>query len=77
MTARSRTFEVLFIITVLLGVFCVGFGISKREHIKQLSGIADGAIVGSAFVKRITHHAASGTAAIAQAVAEYCKELVG
>jgi tryptophan synthase alpha chain len=56
---------------------CVGFGISKREHIQQLSGVADGAIVGSAFVKRMTQHAPQGPAAIAKAVAEYCRELRG
>ena len=33
---------------------CVGFGISKAEHIKQFAGVADGAIVGSAFVKKIS-----------------------
>ena len=29
----------------------VGFGVSKREHTKKLSEIADGVIVGSAIVK--------------------------
>ena len=56
---------------------CVGFGISTPEHLRQLSDVADGAIVGSAFVKRITQHAAGGTAAIVKAVGDYCRELRG
>jgi tryptophan synthase alpha chain len=56
---------------------CVGFGISKPQHIRQLSGVADGAIVGSAIVKRMTRHASEDPTAIARAVAEYCLELRG
>jgi tryptophan synthase alpha chain len=54
---------------------CVGFGISKPQHIHQLSDVADGAIVGSAVVKRMTQHATEGPESIAKAVATYCREL--
>jgi tryptophan synthase alpha chain len=54
---------------------CVGFGISRPEHVAQLAGVADGAIIGSAIVKRITAHLASSPDGIAQAVGEYCQEL--
>ncbi len=33
---------------------CIGFGISQVEHVRQLSPIADGLIVGSALVRRLT-----------------------
>jgi tryptophan synthase alpha chain len=55
---------------------CVGFGINKPEHVQQLSGVADGAIVGSAFVRRMTEHAADGADGIARACAAYCRELL-
>src|SRR5207302_560148 len=46
---------------------CVGFGINKAQHVKQLHGLADGAIVGSAFVRRIREHLNQGPEAIAAA----------
>lgn len=50
---------------------CVGFGISKPEHVRQLASVADGAIVGSALVKRV------GTATDPAKEAEvFCKELL-
>jgi len=55
---------------------CVGFGISTAQHIAQLKGHADGAIVGSAIVKRITQHATESPGKIADSVKEYCKELL-
>jgi tryptophan synthase alpha chain len=54
---------------------CVGFGISTAEHVRQLGELADGAIVGSAMVKRMKQHVSEGPEAIAAAVGEYCREL--
>ncbi len=36
---------------------CVGFGVSKPEHVELVAEIADGVIVGSALVKLIAKHA--------------------
>jgi tryptophan synthase alpha chain len=55
---------------------CVGFGISTAAHVKQLAGVADGAIVGSAVVRRMTANAATGADAIVDAVGAYCRELL-
>jgi len=51
----------------------VGFGISGAEQVRQVrSWGADGAIVGSALVKRM---AAAGEAEVAQQAGEFCREL--
>jgi tryptophan synthase alpha chain len=55
---------------------CVGFGISTPTHVQQLAGVADGAIVGSAVVRRMKLHVNEGSGPIAAAVGSYCKELL-
>jgi tryptophan synthase alpha chain len=55
---------------------CVGFGVSKPEHVRELKDIADGVIVGSALVKKLETAAADRAAALA-GVRELVKELSG
>jgi len=55
---------------------CVGFGINKPEQVKQLAGLADGAIVGTAVVRRVREHMTEGPKRIADAIEAYCKELL-
>jgi tryptophan synthase alpha chain len=55
---------------------CVGFGIATPQHVAQLAGVADGAIVGSAVVRRMQKHRDEPPAVIAQAVSDYCRELL-
>jgi len=54
---------------------CVGFGISRPEHVAAVARLADGAIVGSAISHRIADHARESPAKIARAVADLCQEL--
>lgn len=57
----------------------VGFGIGRPEQVAQVTAAADGAIVGSAIVKRIAAAVESGasTEGIATAISDYVKELCG
>jgi len=55
---------------------CVGFGISRPEHVAQLARLADGAIVGSALVRRMRQHVGEGAQAVASAAADFCRELL-
>jgi tryptophan synthase alpha chain len=54
---------------------CVGFGISQPRHLAQLQGVADGAIVGSAFVKRMKPHLQAGPDELARVVGDFTREL--
>jgi tryptophan synthase alpha chain len=54
---------------------CIGFGISRPEHVKLLAPVADGLIVGSAIVRRVAEAAAAPRDEVRQEVGEYVAEL--
>ena len=53
---------------------CVGFGVSKPEHVRELKDIADGVIVGSAVVKKLEAAATNRAKALADTT-QLVKEL--
>jgi tryptophan synthase alpha chain len=56
---------------------CVGFGIGRAQQLRDLRGIADGAVVGTAFVKRMAEAISGGPEAMGQACAQMTRELLG
>jgi tryptophan synthase alpha chain len=55
---------------------CVGFGIHQPRQIAELAKIADGAIVGSAIVRRLKEHRSDNSAVIAAAAGDYVRHLL-
>ena len=55
---------------------CIGFGISKPEHVKLLAPVADGLIVGSAIVRRIATASEQPRDKVLREVGEYVAELL-
>ncbi|MEM7479142.1 MAG: tryptophan synthase subunit alpha, partial [Planctomycetota bacterium] len=53
---------------------CIGFGISRVEHVKLLSPVADGLIVGSAIVRRLAEN--SNPEQAVEAVDNLARELI-
>ena len=55
---------------------CVGFGISKPEHVAGLEGVADGVIVGSALVRRMKQSTGGDQQTLIDAMATFVASLV-
>lgn len=55
---------------------CVGFGLSTAAHLRALKGHADGAIVGSALVRRM-RQGGDSPEQVATAAGAFCRELLG
>ena len=55
---------------------CIGFGISRPEHVRLLAPVADGLIVGSAIVRRLAEAATRPREAVLNEVGDYVGELL-
>ncbi len=55
---------------------CIGFGISRPEHIRLLAPVADGLIVGSAIVRRVARAAERPREEVLSEIDEYVGELL-
>jgi tryptophan synthase alpha chain len=55
---------------------CIGFGINQPEHIKLLSPVVDGLIVGSGIVRRIAEASQRPRADVLKEIGEYAATLV-
>jgi len=55
---------------------CIGFGISHPEHVRMLSPVADGLIVGSAIVRRVAEAATRPREEVLREIARYVDDLL-
>ncbi len=55
---------------------CIGFGISRPEHVRMLAPVADGLIVGSAIVRRTAEAATKPRAQVLAEIGDYVSELL-
>lgn len=55
---------------------CIGFGISRPEHVQMLAPVADGLIVGSAIVRRMAEAESRGRQAVLAEIGDYVEQLI-
>jgi tryptophan synthase alpha chain len=55
---------------------CIGFGISRPEHVRMLIPVADGLIVGSAIVRRVAETATKPREQVLDEIDNYAAELL-
>ena len=55
---------------------CIGFGISRPEHVRMLLPVADGLIVGSAIVRHIAEAATKPREQVLDEIGDYAAELL-
>ena len=55
---------------------CIGFGISKAEHVRVLAPVADGLIVGSAIVRQISQVPNNSRKEVLKGISDYVSELM-
>jgi tryptophan synthase alpha chain len=55
---------------------CIGFGISRPEHVRMLAPVADGLIVGSAIVRHVAEAATKPREQVLDDIANYAAELL-
>jgi tryptophan synthase alpha chain len=55
---------------------CIGFGISRPEHVRMLAPVADGLIVGSAIVRRVAEAESRPREQVLKDIGDYVGELI-
>jgi tryptophan synthase alpha chain len=55
---------------------CIGFGISRADHVRALAPVADGLIVGSAIVRRVAEAESGSRADVLRKIGDYAAELI-